>query len=416
MRTRYAIGAVFISVAAAAIVASNLFAAAPEAVGCSGPHDPTDAARPIGSGPLTLAKFYCLKLPSSNSSVSPPMPSPDERAFFAFDAINGLWLAGTDRQKSSHNFTGRVVGALALTREVPFTWFKTSRSVLGIRQETMNPSGFALGPLRPTVFSLDGSENALPALSHPAGPLDEIFWAGRSGLAIAAFGTKGGYYRPEHQDKAQTIAIVDATAGKVLQSVPIASIAGLPPRTRVASVAPWVDERGNVNALITFSPNKWVWWVQGQAPRSVPLGASELYTQFAISPDGRSVLVMKNLSATGVICEQNPNCPPPTPSTGAIAELREMSTGKLIWSILGTAKRFSSSDRPAISPNGRYALISMPASERGPTTALVSMQSGRVLQQIPDPWTSECAVGFSQDSKTAWISGGSALVTYRVRD
>lgn len=57
MRMRYALGAAFMTVAVAAIVAGNLFAATPEAIGCSGPHDPTDAARPIGSGPLTLAKF-----------------------------------------------------------------------------------------------------------------------------------------------------------------------------------------------------------------------------------------------------------------------------------------------------------------------------------------------------------------------
>lgn len=413
MHLRYAIGAASIFVAA--IAACNRSVASPEAIGCSSPHDPTVAAQPIGTGPLTLAKFYCLDVPSSGVPISPPVPSPDERAFFAFDSIKGLWLADTDSRSSPRNIAGGVTGALSLPDRVPFTWFKDSRSVLGVKQETMKPSGFALGPLRPVKFSLDGSETQLPALSHPSGPLDEIFWVGRSGLAIAAFGTKGGYYRPEHEDKAPTLAIVDAIAGKVLDTFPVKAIEGLAPRTMMGSIVSRLDERGRVNALINFPPRKWIWWVQGEAPRSVPLGASELYTtQFAVSPDGRSVLVMKNLSANGVICELDPNCPPPTPSTGAIAELREISTGKLIWSVTGTANRFSSSDRPAISPDGRYALISMPEADRGPTTALVSMQSGRVLQQIPDPWTSECAVGFSQDSKIAWISGGSALVTYRV--
>jgi hypothetical protein len=124
---------------------------------------------------------------------------------------------------------------------------------------------------------------------------------------------------------------------------------------------------------------------------------------------------MKNLSATGTICELNPKCPPPTPQSGPIAELRDIETGKLIWSINGTAKTFSGTNVPAISPDGRLALISMPQRE-GPyaTTALVDMISGKVLQEVPNPWNTECTTSFSPDGKTVWLSGGSRIVTYRL--
>ena len=385
--------------------------AAPTANGC-GEHDGRmlSSAAPIGVGPLSLSKVYCLSIPPTNFSRSAPQPSSDLRNFFVFDSINGLTVVSTGPKPSTTHFQGRISGVLG---KPPFGWLNTSRAVLGVKQNTAKPSGFALGPIQPYLFPVNGPARQLPKLANAAGPLDEVYWMGGTGMAIAAFGTKGFLYKPEHYDPKPTLAFVDALNGKVLQTAAIASIPGLPTNARVGAISQSVGVKGEITALIAFLSNRWVVWKQGKAPRVLQLGTKYVH-QFAISPNGLHVLMMKNLSASGMICEQDPNCPPPTPQTGAIAELRSLSTGRIIWSLKGTAKEFSGSNVPAISLDGRYALISMPRENHRSTTALISMASGKVIQQIPHPWTSGCAVGFSRDGRKAWISGGAAAYIFDI--
>ncbi|CAN7567168.1 hypothetical protein [Mesorhizobium caraganae] len=379
--------------------------------GCGdGHYDPVPALMPLKSGPLALAKIFCLKIPASNFPVSPPQPSPDHNSVFVFDSIQGLSITGTGTAAGSQQFDGRITAVLPFMGNVPFAWSNDSRSVLGVRQETVKPSGFALGSLRPIRFHINGTNEKLAELSSSAGPLDEIYWIGHTGLAIAAFGTKGAYYRPEHPDLKPTIAFVDARAGKVIQSIAIADVPGLAVKSRINGVASSLDVRGNAYALITMAPNQWLLWNQGRLPRLVSIGVKPRWTPYALSPGGKTVLVMRNLSATGVICELNPRCPAPTPQSGAIAELHELPSGRLLWTLNGTANTFARSDVPSVSPNNRFALISMPTG----TVALLSMTNGAVLQELPKPWTSECAMGFSADGKTVWISGGSRIVFYKL--
>jgi hypothetical protein len=125
---------------------------------------------------------------------------------------------------------------------------------------------------------------------------------------------------------------------------------------------------------------------------------------------------MRGLSAKGIICEHNPKCPLPIPSSGVIAELREIRSGKVIWSVTGTAPMFSNDGMPAISPNGRYALISMPTSYQGETAALIEMASGKILHRIPSSGAFHSRFGFSSDSRSAWVSGYSRLAEYRIRE
>jgi hypothetical protein len=42
------------------------------------------------------------------------------------------------------------------------------------------------------------------------------------------------------------------------------------------------------------------------------------------------------------------------------------------------------------------------------------MVNGDVIQEIPKPWTSECSMGFSEDGKTAWVSGGPWIAVYKL--
>ncbi|WP_123905496.1 WD40 repeat domain-containing protein [Sphingobium cloacae] len=332
------------------------------------------------------------------------------RDFFVFDSINGLAIVRTGPKPSTTRFQGRITGPLG---KPPFDWLRTSSAVLGVRQNTAKPSGFALGPLQPYLFPVNGPARQLPKLANAAGPLDELYWMGESGIAIAAFGTKGFLYKPEHDDPHPTLAFVDALNGKVLQAAAIASIPDLPTKSRVGAISHSMNAKGIITALIAFQSNRWVVWTQGKAPRILQLGTKYVH-QFTVTPNGRDVLVMKNLSASGATCELNPNCPPPTPQTGPIAELRSLSTGNIIWSLRGTAREFSGSDVPAISPDGRYALISMPREKHRSTTALISMASGKIIQQIPRPSTSGCTVGFSRDGRKAWISGETTVYIFDI--
>lgn len=399
----------------ATFTACGAGAATPVVVGCgSGATDPVAVYAPFGAGPLTLAKVHCLRFPLSNYPVSPPTLSLDGSAVFVFDSVNGLWLAAMEDEPVLQRFDGRVTGLIP-GGDLPFAWSEDARSVLGVRQETSKPGGFALGPLKPFLFSVDGTTRQLPDLLSPAGPLDELYWAGQAGMAVAAFGTRGAYYQPEHADPQPTIAFVNARTGQVIQSIEKNAVPGLTGNARTNAVASVMGADGRIHALIAFSPNQWVLWVQGERPQIVPVGVTIWRTEFALSPDGRNVLVMKNLRAFGGNCDRSgSDCSQWTPDTGTSAELRELPSGRLIWSVSGAAKASSSYGVPAISRDGRYALILMLTEDRGPTAALISMETGEVLQEIPSPGMSECAIGFSRDSSAAWISCRSRLVMYDI--
>jgi hypothetical protein len=388
-------------------------AAPPAVIGCPDSYDPVPALQPLTSGPLTLTAVYCTQLRQGAFTQSPPSLSPDGNSFFSFNSMNGLSLGGIADGSPLLKFPGRATTVFSFLGDVPFAWSEDSRSVFGVKQDTAKPAGWALSPLRAFSFSLDGSVRQLPELRSENGPLDEIYWVEDAGLAVAAFGTKGDFYRPEHEDLRPTLALVDARTGQTLQSYKMQDLPDVPANRWIAGVSSGVNERGQIVSLIALG-GKWLYWRQGQNPTFVSLSKIP-HPRFVIDRRGTMVLLMTNLSATGMICEFNPKCPPPTPQSGAIAELRDIATGKLIWSIHGTAKTFSDTNFPTISPDGRFALISMPPRDgHWHTTALIDMASGKVLQEVLNPWNSQCATGFSPDGKLVWISGGSRIVTYRL--
>ena len=311
--------------------------------------------------------------------------------------MEGLWLGGVAANSAFRHFEGRVTTSSFQSEMVPFEWSGDSHAIFGVKQDTVKPNGWALGPLKTYLFSTDGTRRELPALTSPNGPLDEIYWVGNAGLALAAFGTKGSSYRPEHADEHPTLAFVNAQTGRVLQSIEIPNEDPDRPALHwIGAVTSRIDHSGRAYVLISFVNGKWLSWAQGDIPQVAPIPANRGASLFALSPDARTVLLMKNLSATGLICEFS-KCPPPTPQSGAIAELRDIATGRLIWSINGTAKTFSGYNVPAISPDGLYALVSMPPRDgHWQTTALVEMKSGRVLQEVLDPWNGKCGAGFSR--------------------
>ncbi|MDE8762545.1 MULTISPECIES: hypothetical protein [Rhizobium] len=121
---------------------------------------------------------------------------------------------------------------------------------------------------------------------------------------------------------------------------------------------------------------------------------------------------MGNLKGIGESCDFQIPCPPPIPQSGVIAELREVISGRLIWSITGTTHLGSFSLIPAISPDDRYALITIPSEKN--YVGLVSMTDGSVLQRFEISGWASPTLGFSPDGKEAWITSGSGMVTFTI--
>jgi hypothetical protein len=185
-----------------------------------------ESVTPIGAGPLKLATVRCLQLPPDyRGAASRFAPSPDGDLYFTVDESDDLWVGSFETKEPPQHFEADLTGHSPLDFDSPSTWFKDGRSVLAVTQDKMKPGGgWALGPLKPFLASIDGQKRLLPELVSDAGPLDEIHWVGHKGLAVVLFGAKGSYYRPEHADPRPTIALVDAFAGRVIQSVPLADL------------------------------------------------------------------------------------------------------------------------------------------------------------------------------------------------
>jgi len=271
-------------------------------VNCRAPHQRDMDLAPVGVGPLTLATVYC-----QTGSVQ-SVPFRQKSAGFARRPLPRLLRLrcrgtrgparrrrGLDRLSNSlgtfETFSANIRSALALA------WAANSRFLWTATHDALRPSGFATGPLRPMQAAEDGSLRPLPERQHDAGTLDALLWAGGDGLAAAQFGTRGGFYRPEHDDRAPTFALVDARRGLVLDSLPFDAIESLRGRrpgaaahAEVSNAAAAVLPDGRVRVLLDVG--SWVVWTQGEAPRVLPNPyPGEWHSRMVLSPDGSRVLV-----------------------------------------------------------------------------------------------------------------------------
>jgi hypothetical protein len=275
---------------------------APQLINCAGNWGKTvESLEPQPVGPMTLSTIRCLSIPHRGYPVS---LSPDGSKVFSFHALEGLWVGDLSQADENYTFPGRILPA-TFGESVPYEWLADSSEVIGVKRISRD-DGFVVGALQPYLFTNTGSQSPLPALSHPSGPLDELFWIGGAGLALAIFGTKGEYYRPTHEDPNPTMSIVDAKAGQILDVVETAAIRGLPSHRRFAGVASRLDKKsGRARVLTTWGPDTWMLWDQGDSPRIIPIHNRTARTSYTLSMDGNKVLIMGNLSATGWICEFN---------------------------------------------------------------------------------------------------------------
>ena len=383
-------------------------------------------ARPSAGGPASLERFDCLQLPSTAFTSTPPIISPDRKQFAVHQYARGLLIGSLADGKVAHvfpfdptftSFTGAVFGPPSV---LFFHWSTNSTSVWAATQQT-GRGHFASGPLTPMMVKRDGWQQALPVVAS-AGTLDGLMWIGGDGVALAQYGTKGGYYRPEHPDPHPLIAFVDFKRRKLLDRLSLSDFPkavtrrGEPyvPTTLAAVLLP----DGRPTVVFQWPSGYSLIWTAGSPPREISLPKLTSGAKIALAPGSQQLLISYPLSASGMICEyhgrNSTSCPPPTPVTGPVAGLVDVKTGRARWQLRGTAESFEHYPEPVISPDGRYALIGIPRRD-GHDVALISLVNGKILQTLPGIW-SEWSVAFGADSRHFFVTGGSFVASYKIAE
>jgi hypothetical protein len=410
------------AISLALLIAGSSAAAAPERVNCVAPHHKTLDLDPVGAGPLTLAAVYCQMVRVRPFVMTAPVVSPDARAIAYYGENGAVRIARLGDADAWADFAADLGVFLHFSSEIrsipAFAWDSQSRSVWTATHDRVRPSGWTLSSLRPLRTGESGKLDMMPPLEHAAGPLDGLLWAGGDGLAIAHFGTRGGFYRPEHDDPAPTFAIVDAAHGRVLDSLPFDAIETLrarknsPPYVLVNDAAAAVLPDGRVRALLRVG--QWVVWTQGDAPRTLPDPyAGESHGRMVLAPDGERVLVGRLLRTAGGVCIEPRGCFPGQPVEGVLAALHDVATGRELWTIRAAVNRDLEFPTPAISPDGRYALVGLVPDKR-PLIALVAMDSGEIVQRLPGPG-GDHAFGFANGGRTIWTHAYGLTALYDVK-
>ncbi|ANW04305.1 PD40 domain-containing protein [Bradyrhizobium icense] len=397
-------------------------------INCGAPHQRDLNLTPIGDGPLQLRAVYCQIVRTTLYPSNMPMVSPDGQsiAYLENDAI--LRIAQLDNSDGWIDYRTKMgvfsrFGRSGRSRPA-VAWASNSKSVWAANHDAVMPSGFATSPLQPLKTVDDGSILTLPPLQHEAGPLDGLLWAGGDGLAVAQFGTRGGYYRPEHPDPNPSFAIVDAQRGLVRDTLAFSAIEALKDRAKGSPHAAITDAAatrlrdGKVRTLLNVG--RWVVWTEGQAPVTItdPY-ADDFYSHshIVMSPDGSRVLVARFIGPREMICERRPRPDCGTrdpPVEGVIAAMHDLEDGRLLWSIRATVSYKYEGPPPAISPDGRFALIELPPEGDRPLIALVALEDGRIVQTIPAP-SGYFGMGFARDGQSVWTHAHGLTALYDVQ-
>jgi hypothetical protein len=178
---------------------------------------------------------------------------------------------------------------------------------------------------------------------------------------------------------------------------------------------------GRIRVLL-ITQRSWIIWTQGEAPHrlaNAPIAAVAPPTAF----DGRHILVMRPYEpARGDPQEVIIGCrirgcgPPRDPRMRTWAALYDIDKGEIVWRLRRTSDVNDLPPAPpAISPDGRYALIGLEPEAHGERhSALVSMRDGRILQMIPANYYQHL-LGFADGGRLVWLNAESWSAVYRLR-
>lgn len=409
---------------------------------CSGPLQRTYNPQPITPGPLRLTAVYCHlgKINSHYNQLPGISPDGQKRATFGEERRVLLIMDMAEREASARYDSGATFTTWSFRSEPFVRWSSDSRFLWAGRQSGILPSGFAQNPLEPVKVSLDGQVTALPPLKHPNGSLDGLLWAGNNGMALAQFGTRGGSYRPERENPTPTLAFVDASKGRIVESFTLDELSSLlkspdhPAELRMPiSVNAIQQPDGRVRALLRFK-DLTVLWTQGRDVRSIPHLPDAV--AYRLSPDGKTILLTRPpipLSALlpGYLhvthCERfrPPVCQPRRLIDAPVALLLDAVTGQTIWTLSAKSDPSDLFPDAELSPDGRFALVGMGPPDVGEheeqtilysprrTIALVSLLDGRIVQAIPAP-TGTYTMGFSNGGGSVWVVSASTVSMYAV--
>ena len=94
--------------------------------------------------------------------------------------------------------------------------------------------------------------------------------------------------------------------------------------------------------------------------------------------------------------------------------MHDITDGHLLWSIPAKVSSDYESAVPAISPDGRFALIGLPPEGARPLIALIALEDGRIVQTIPSPG-GPAAMGFARGGQLVWTHAHGLTALYDVQ-
>lgn len=375
---------------------------------------------PSAEGPLALSVVYCQAALSDWAPEQRSVVVSPDAASIVHIGHNRVRVARLDAADAAIDYPIRLGAFETFShhRSQPaFRWSSDSGALWGATQDS-EPDGFrhALGPMRP-MRAEGGEIHALPDLRHAAGTLDAVFWAG-DGLAVVQFGSRGSAYKVTHDDPDPTFAIVDARRGVVLDTLAFSAIKGFLQHQgspgysayRVTSAEAAVLPDGRVRVFLN-ADHVWVLWTQGEIARVMPDPYRET-TTMTFSPDGARLLVARALYVDETCNITLENCRYGRPVEGPLATLHDAATGQALWTYRATAHRPTNPAAPAISPDGRHALIALARTGEPPSDiGLISLQTGALLQTLPAPGEGY-AMGFARDGRVVWTHARGVTALY----
>lgn len=107
--------------------------------------------------------------------------------------------------------------------------------------------------------------------------------------------------------------------------------------------------------------------------------------------------------------------PPCKPVESVIAALHDLETGRQLWDVRATVYRTTSYPNPAISDDGRYALVGLPYKDAHSQIALISMDDGKIVQTFRSPSEIALSMGFLQGGRGVWTHSNGVTVLYDLR-